>query len=290
MSLFEETRFDTFTYRVLKQVHPSAGMTGESLAASNHIVKYMIKELVTKGNRLMLTTDLKTIKDREIQAAVPFVLKGELAKHAIAQGVKAVAKYEATPVEPAAKGAKKHPVSRGSRAGLLFPVTRIGKIMSETSTHSRKSDTAAVFLTAVVEYVVAEILELAGNMARDNNRTRIIPRYLSLPIQADPELRESFKNLIMSGGVARRHVEEAEAKVAPAGKAKKAKKAKPVSKAVTKAKAAGKTSKAKAPKAKGGKKAKKGKAPKSKDRKKLPKAKGVKVFVKPKAKKAAKAA
>ncbi len=288
MSLFEETRFDTFTYRVLKEVHPSAGMTGESLAATNHIVKYLIKELVTKWNRLMLTTDLKTIKDREIQAAVPFVLKGELAKHAIAQGVKAVAKYEATPVEPAVKGAKKHPVSRGSRAGLLFPVTRIGKIMSETSTHSRKSDTAAVFLTAVVEYVVAEILELAGNMARDNNRTRIIPRYLSLPIQADPELRESFKNLIMSGGVARRHVEEADVKVAPAGG--KAKKTKPVSKAVTKAKAVGKSSKAKTPKTKGGKKAKKSKVPKSKDRKKLPKAKGVKVFVKPKAKKAAKAA
>ena len=237
----------------------------------------------------MLTTDLKTIKDREIQAAVPFVLKGELAKHAIAQGVKAVAKYEATPVEPAAKGAKKHPVSRGSRAGLLFPVTRIGKIMSETSTHSRKSDTAAVFLTAVVEYVVAEILELAGNMARDNNRTRIIPRYLSLPIQADPELRESFKNLIMSGGVARRHVEEADAKVALSeGKAKKTKKAKSISKTVSKL--VKKAKAAKAPKAKGGKKAKKNKAPKSKDRKKLPKAKGVKVFVKPKAKKAAKAA
>ena len=202
MPLFEQTSFATFTYRLLKTLHPDCGMTGESLSTMTNITKFQIRVLMEKVNRLRQTADLKTITAREIQAAVPFVYKGELAKYAISEAQKAVTKYNTTPPAPkTAGGAKNAPVSRGSRAGLTFPVTRIGKIMDELSTASRKSDSSAVYLTAVIEYVNGQILEQAGNMARDNNRVRILPRYITLPIAADAELAATFKNVIMSGGV-----------------------------------------------------------------------------------------
>ncbi|CAH3177929.1 unnamed protein product [Porites lobata] len=77
-----------------------------------------------------------------------------------------------------AKGTKSK--SRSSRAGLQFPVGRIHRLLREGNYAERVGAGAPVYLAAVLEYLSAEILELARNAARDNKKTRIIPRHLQL--------------------------------------------------------------------------------------------------------------
>jgi len=91
--------------------------------------------------------------------------------------------------------------SRSEKAGLQFPVGRVSRYIRQ-QTKSRVGAGAPVYLAAVLEYICAEILELAGNAARDNKRTRINPRHIQLAIQNDEELKKLFgKGTIASGGV-----------------------------------------------------------------------------------------
>ena len=84
-----------------------------------------------------------------------------------------------------AKGTKSK--SRSSRAGLQFPVGRIHRLLRKGNYAERVGAGAPVYLAAVLEYLSAEILELAGNAARDNKKTRIIPRHPQLAVRNDEE-------------------------------------------------------------------------------------------------------
>lgn len=59
---------------------------------------------------------------------------------------------------------------------------------------------AAVYMTAALEYLVAEVLELAGNAARDNKKMRIIPRHIQLAVQTDGELSLLLKDVTLAQG------------------------------------------------------------------------------------------
>ena len=88
--------------------------------------------------------------------------------------------------------------SRSSRAGLQFPVGRIARYLKQGKFAERVGAGAPVYLAAVLEYLAAEVLELAGNAAKDNKKTRIIPRHIQLAVRNDEELNKLMAN---SGGV-----------------------------------------------------------------------------------------
>ncbi|KAF4681508.1 histone h2a [Perkinsus olseni] len=92
--------------------------------------------------------------------------------------------------------------SRSAKAGLQFPVGRIARYLKKGRYAKRVGSGAPVYLAAVLEYLVAEILELAGNAARDHKKTRIIPRHIQLAVRNDEELNKFLAGVTLaSGGV-----------------------------------------------------------------------------------------
>ena len=93
-------------------------------------------------------------------------------------------------------------VSRSAKAGLQFPVGRVARYLRKARVASRVGAGAPVYLAAVMEYLAAEILELAGNAAKDNKKSRIIPRHIQLAVRNDEELNKLLGGVtIASGGV-----------------------------------------------------------------------------------------
>jgi len=92
--------------------------------------------------------------------------------------------------------------SRSTRAGLQFPVGRLSRYLRKGGFAKRVGGGAPVYLAAVLEYLCAEILELAGNAARDNKKTRIVPRHIQMAVRSDEELNKLLGGVtIASGGV-----------------------------------------------------------------------------------------
>ncbi|KAI9112400.1 hypothetical protein K1719_016597 [Acacia pycnantha] len=91
-------------------------------------------------------------------------------------------------------------VSRSIKAGLQFPVGRIARFLKSGKYSDRVGAGAPVYLAAILEYLSAEVLELAGNAARDNKKTRIIPRHIQLAVRNDDELSRLLTNVTISNG------------------------------------------------------------------------------------------
>ena len=85
--------FKIYVYKVLKQVHPDTGISSKAMSIMNSFVSDIFDRVANEASRLAKYNKKSTISSREIQTAVRLLLPGELAKHAVSEGTKAVTKY-----------------------------------------------------------------------------------------------------------------------------------------------------------------------------------------------------
>ncbi|CAG8553417.1 11911_t:CDS:1 [Acaulospora colombiana] len=92
----KKTRKETYSsyiYKVLKQVHPDTGISNKAMSIMNSFVNDIFERIAAEASKLAAYNKRSTISSREIQTAVRLILPGELAKHAVSEGTKAVTKY-----------------------------------------------------------------------------------------------------------------------------------------------------------------------------------------------------
>ncbi|XP_004847881.2 histone H2B type 1-N-like [Heterocephalus glaber] len=85
--------YSVYVYKVLKQVHPDTGISSKAMGIMNSFVNDIFERIAGEASRLAHYNKRSTITSREIQTAVRLLLPGELAKHAVSEGTKAVTKY-----------------------------------------------------------------------------------------------------------------------------------------------------------------------------------------------------
>lgn len=90
--------------------------------------------------------------------------------------------------------------TRSNKAGLSFPVGRISRFLRTGRYAKRVGSGAPVYMAAVLEYLCAETLELAGNAARDQKKKTIMPRHVLLAIRTDEELNKLLQGVTVAGG------------------------------------------------------------------------------------------
>lgn len=199
--------------RVLKQVHPNSSISLDAVKQIDHFIIRMVNIITTNAKFLLNNFgNTKGIDSRTIQTVVRQVVGVELAKHAVSEGTKAVTKYVSSidlPPRPASKMTSPPGVAgfpspfsshfstskkntRAYLAGLQFNVQLIHNLMIEVSS-GKVTNGAAVYLSAVCEYLTAEILELSGNAARDERKSMIVARHVDMAVSSDEELCELFR-------------------------------------------------------------------------------------------------
>ncbi|GIL90230.1 hypothetical protein Vretimale_16321 [Volvox reticuliferus] len=85
--------YKLYIYKVLKQVHPDTGISSKAMSIMNSFINDIFEKVATEASKLSRYSKKPTVTSREIQTAVRLVLPGELAKHAVSEGTKAVTKF-----------------------------------------------------------------------------------------------------------------------------------------------------------------------------------------------------
>jgi len=85
--------YSSYIYKVLKQVHPDTGVSSKAMSIMNSFINDTFERISAEAGKLARINKRSTLSSREVQTAVRLILPGELAKHAVSEGTKAITKY-----------------------------------------------------------------------------------------------------------------------------------------------------------------------------------------------------
>ena len=181
--------FETFISKVLKQVSDNAGITSNAKQQLNSFLCILAKYISKIAIELTIYGKKKTISDKEISNAIKIAISGGLLKNSILEGEKAVNVFKTN----TNKG------SRQNKAGIIFAPSISEKFLRNFG-YSKIMITsyAPVYLSAVLEYLTYEILDLSLNNCKENKRSRILIRDMEISIRNDEEFDKLFTKLNIS--------------------------------------------------------------------------------------------
>ncbi|KAG2379130.1 hypothetical protein C9374_007768 [Naegleria lovaniensis] len=99
--------YSSYIYKVLRQVHSDIGISTKAMSIMNSFIQDIFERIANEAAQLCRVNGTKTLSSREIQTAVRLILPGELAKHAVSEGTKAVTKYQQSSGKPLTKKREK---------------------------------------------------------------------------------------------------------------------------------------------------------------------------------------
>jgi histone H3/H4 len=185
--------FNLYIHKVLHTISPESRINQHALNNVNMMAHHVVDMLIAKGE--LLKRHHKVYSARLVQSSVRLVLARDLAKHAVSEGTKSFSKYNAS-----TSGTRADRISKTTRTGNFIPPSLIRRILNEKSTYSSISDGACVYFAAVIEYLLAEILDVSSSRARLNGHATINTRDVMFSINNDNELAEVFTG-VFNGGV-----------------------------------------------------------------------------------------
>ena len=185
--------FETFISKVLKQVSENAGITSNAKQQLNSFLCTLAKYISRISKELTIHGKKKTISEKEISNSIKIVLSGGLLDNSILEGEKSVNIF----INSNDKG------SRQNKAKIIFPPSITEKFLRNFGySKIMITNTSSVYLSAVLEYITYEILDLSLNYCKENKRSRITIRDIEVSIRNDEEFNKIFRkiNYIFLGG------------------------------------------------------------------------------------------
>ena len=187
--------FETFISKVLKQVSDNAGITSNAKQQLNSFLCTLAKHISRIAKELTIHGKKKTISDKEISNSIKIVLSGGLLDNSILEGEKSVNIFNSS----GDKG------SRQNKAGIIFPPSITEKFLRNFGySKIMITNSSSVYLSAVLEYLTYEILDLSLNYCKENKRSRITIRDIEVTIRNDEEFSKIFRKInyvFLGGGV-----------------------------------------------------------------------------------------
>nr|XP_011461274.1 PREDICTED: histone H2B-like [Fragaria vesca subsp. vesca] len=216
--------YKIYIFKVLKQVHPDIGISSKAMGIMNSFINDIFEKLAQESSRLARYNKKPTITSREIQTAVRLVLPGELAKHAVSEGTKAVTKFttEKKPAEkkPAEKTvAEKAPAEKKPKAGKKLPKEAGAAAGDKKKKRNKKSvETYKIYIFKVLKQVHPDIgisskamgimnsfiNDIFEKLAQESSK---LARYNKKPTITSREIQTAVR-LVLPGELAKHAVSE----------------------------------------------------------------------------------
>ncbi|XP_022865034.1 histone H2B-like [Olea europaea var. sylvestris] len=218
--------YKIYIFKVLKQVHPDIGISSKAMGIMNSFINDIFEKLAQEASRLARYNKKPTITSREIQTAVRLVLPGELAKHAVSEGTKAVTKFtrekkpaEKKPASEKTPAAEKAPAEKKPKAGKKLPKESGAAAGDKKKKRTKKSiETYKIYIFKVLKQVHPDIgisskamgimnsfiNDIFEKLAQEASR---LARYNKKPTITSREIQTAVR-LVLPGELAKHAVSE----------------------------------------------------------------------------------